>query len=83
MREARSRWVGRHGGRKLGLAFRLPRNQDYRELCTQVLEHEGYAVETATFYYMNHEDYPGYNVVDCELEDGSIVTMFETDIESA
>lgn len=84
MREAKTRWVARQDGRKLGLAWRLPRHEgDLQDLCTQALTQEGYAVNTATLYYKNHETYPGYIVVDCELKDGSTITMFETDVETA
>ncbi len=84
MREARTRWVARHAGRKLGILWSIPRNNgDYRDLCTQALTQEGYAVKSAELFYKNHEDYPGYTVVDCTLEDDTVVTMFETDIETA
>lgn len=84
MREAKTRWVARQDGRRLGLAWRLPRHEgDLRDLCTQVLTQEGYAVQTAELFYKNHETYPGYTVVDCTLADDTVVTMFETDIETA
>lgn len=84
MNEARTRWVARHDGRKFGIAWRLPRNEgDLRDLCTQALTQEGYAVQSATLFYKNHEEYPGYTVVDCTLEDDTVVTMFETEIETA
>jgi len=84
MNEAKTRWVARHDGRKVGIAWRLPRNEgDSRDWCTQALTQEGYAVKTATLFYMYHEEYPGYTVVDCTLEDDTVVTMLETDFETA
>lgn len=84
MKEAKTRWVARLDEQKLGLAWHLPRNEgDIRDLCTQALTDEGYPVLLATLYYKNHEIYPGYNVVECDLADGRVITMLETEVETA
>lgn len=84
MREANLRWVGRHSEKgKLGVAFRLPNDTNEKSHAWDALVRLGYDVIETRLYVQDHEDYPGYKVVEAKLADESVVTMYATEVATA
>ncbi len=83
MREATLRWIGRGPQGNLGFAVRLPNDHNEKSHVWDALEAQGYSVKETHFYPCNHEDYPGYKVVEAVLEDDEVITMYASDVASA
>ena len=78
-----TRWVGRGPEGNLGLVFRLPNDTNEKSHVWDALEQSGYNVKETNTYLGNHEDYPGYKVVEAVLLDNTVLHVYQTDVATA
>ena len=83
MREARLRWIGRGPEGNLGVAWLLPNDHNEKHHVWNALTKMGMNVKETHFFPQNHEDYPGYRVVEAILEDDTVITMYASNVATA